>query len=66
MLPNTRLTLARAGYLKRHNIQDEGLTVDVDTQDARDPSRVARSNVKELGLDLRRIDSSKLLEKLAR
>ena len=55
-----------AWYLKRHNIQDEGLTVDVDTQDARDSSRVARSNVKELGLDLRRIDSSKLLEKLAR
>jgi uncharacterized OsmC-like protein len=33
-------------YLKRHNIQDQGLTVDVDTQDARDPSRVARFNVR--------------------
>jgi len=35
-----------AWYLKRHNIQDMGLTVDVDTQEARDPSRVARFNVK--------------------
>ena len=34
-----------AWYLKRHNIQDMGLTVDVDTQEARDPSRVARFNV---------------------
>jgi uncharacterized OsmC-like protein len=35
-----------AWYLKRHNIHDGGLTVDVDTQDAKDPSRVARFNVK--------------------
>jgi uncharacterized OsmC-like protein len=35
-----------AWYLKRHNIQDEGLTVEVDTQEARDPSRVAIFNVR--------------------
>ena len=33
-------------YLKRHNIQGEELTIDVDTQEARDPSRVARFNVR--------------------
>ena len=35
-----------AWYLKRHNIQDEGLTVDVDAREARDPSRVAIFNVR--------------------
>jgi uncharacterized OsmC-like protein len=35
-----------AWYLKRHNIQDEGLTVEVGTQEARDPSRVAIFNVR--------------------
>ena len=35
-----------AWYLKRHNIQDEGLTVDIDAQEARNPSRVALFNVR--------------------
>ncbi len=33
-------------YLKRHNIPDEGLTVEVDTVDEKDPSRVGIFNVR--------------------
>ena len=38
--------LYAAWYLKRHNILDEGLTVDVETEDVKDPSRVGVFNVK--------------------
>jgi len=38
--------LYTAWYLKRHNIPDEGLTVEVDTVDAKEPSRVGVFNVK--------------------
>jgi uncharacterized OsmC-like protein len=38
--------LYAAWYLKRHNIPDEGLTVDVETIDASSPSRVGVFNVK--------------------
>ena len=33
-------------YLKRHNIPDEGLTVEVDTLDEKEPSRVGTFNVR--------------------
>lgn len=38
--------LYAAHYLKRHNISDEGLTVDVDTVDATDPSRATSFDVR--------------------
>jgi len=38
--------LYAAWYLKRHNISDEGLTVEVETQDAKDPSRATSFDVK--------------------
>jgi uncharacterized OsmC-like protein len=38
--------LYAAWYLKRHNIPDEGLTVDVETIDASSPNRVGVFNVK--------------------
>lgn len=48
-----------AWYLKRHNIQDEGLTVEVDIQEARDPSRVVRFNVR-LGLKANLTDEERV------
>jgi len=38
--------LYAAHYLKRHNISDEGLTVDIETKDAADPARAASFDVK--------------------
>lgn len=35
-----------AWYLKRHSTHDEGLTVEVDTLDSKEPSRVMSFNVK--------------------
>jgi len=35
-----------ASYLKRHNINDEGLTIEVDSQELKEPSRVSRFDVK--------------------
>jgi ribosomal protein S12 methylthiotransferase accessory factor len=38
--------LYAAHYLKRHNISDEGLTVEVDVKEANDPSRVTEFDVR--------------------
>ena len=35
-----------ASYLKRHNISDEGLTVEVETQESKEPTRVSKFTVK--------------------
>jgi len=56
-----------AWYLKRHNIQDAELTVDVDTQEARDPSRVALFNIRiNLKVNLTEEERAGLLSSVSR
>ena len=59
--------LYAAWYLKRHNIPDEGLTVDVETIDASSPSRVGVFNVKvNVKADLSGEDRTGLLSSISR
>jgi len=59
--------LYAAWYLKRHNIPDEGLTVDVETIDASSPSRVGVFNVKvNVKADLSEEDRTGFLSSISR
>jgi ribosomal protein S12 methylthiotransferase accessory factor len=59
--------LYAAHYLKRHNISDDGLTVDVDTEEANDPSRVVRFDVKvNLKAELTEQEKAGLLASVSR
>jgi uncharacterized OsmC-like protein len=58
--------LYAAWYLKRHNIPDEGLIVEVDTVDMKEPSRVGSFNVKiNLKADLSKEDSAGLIASIS-
>jgi len=59
--------LYAAWYLKRHDIKDEGLTVDVDTVNEREPSRVSVFNVKvNIRADLSDEEKTGLLSSVSR